>query len=95
LPRGDTLLADECKKRTPRDPAKYGRASAVGWAGNLSSFNHHPALSSSGPGKYDVTLSYVCKPLQRIMNMLIELSSPPVRFEVSPGEPGPVYSDGG
>jgi len=54
-----------------------------------------PLSAAPGPAQYDVTLSYVCNPLQRIMNMPIEVSSPPVKFEVVPGEAGPIYSDDG
>lgn len=57
-----------------------------------------PPAAATGPAQYQVVLDYQCNPLQRILSWPVTVRSPPIRFEIVPGDRPPPFrgrGDGG
>lgn len=55
-----------------------------------------PTAATPGPARYEVTLDYICNPLQNWIGP-IQVVSPPIKFTITPSEPpqpAPPGSDG-
>lgn len=55
-----------------------------------------PSIAAPGPARYEVSLDYICNPLQQIIGP-IRVVSPPIRFEILKSTDGEVpanHSDG-
>jgi len=47
-----------------------------------------PTAATPGPARYEVTLDYICNPLQSLIGP-IHLVSPPIKFTITPSDPAP------
>ena len=47
-----------------------------------------PTAATPGPARYEVTLDYICNPLQQLIGP-IQVTSPPIRFTITPGNVPP------
>lgn len=55
-----------------------------------------PTAATPGPARYEVTLDYICNPLQSSIGP-IHVVSPPIKFTITPSDPAqpiPSGSDG-